>query len=247
MDKDVKIFKKRGKVSDLEAHVAKEDLTGNIGIGHTRWATHGEPNDINANPHTSMNGNFVLIHNGIIENYSRLKEKLIDRGYKFYTETDTEVLANLIEYIYIKGNVSAEIAVRLALSKVVGAYGLAIICKDEPDKLIAARKGSPLVIGVGEGEYYIASDATPIVEHTKSVIYLNDDDVAILARDGLTLKTIKNDQLIPKVQKIDLDIGEIEKNGFDHFMLKEIFEQPRSILDTFRGRVSLDKNEIHLG
>lgn len=247
LNKEINVFKKKGKVSDLEDHVQKEDVSGNIGIGHTRWATHGEPNDINAHPHISMNEKFVLIHNGIIENYSRLKDKLIDRGYKFKTETDTEVLANLIEYIYLKGNVSAEIAVRLALSKVVGAYGLAIICKDEPDKLIAARKGSPLVIGVGEGEYFIASDATPIVEYTKSVIYLNDDDVAILGKEGLTLKTIKNDQLIPKVQQVDLDIGEIEKGGFDHFMLKEIFEQPRSILDTFRGRVSLDKNEIHLG
>lgn len=244
---NINVYKKKGKVSDLEEHVSKEDICGNIGIGHTRWATHGEPNDVNAHPHSSMNGHFVLIHNGIIENYSRLKEKLIDRGYKFQTETDTEVLANLIEYIYIKGNVSAEIAVRLALSKVVGAYGLAIICKGEPDKLIAARKGSPLVIGVGEGEYFIASDATPIVEYTKSVIYLNDDDVAILGKEGLTLKTIKNDKLTPKVQQVDLDIGEIEKNGFDHFMLKEIFEQPKSILDTFRGRVSIDKNEIHLG
>ncbi len=243
----IKVFKKKGKVSDLEDHVAKEDISGNIGIGHTRWATHGEPNDVNAHPHVSMNEKFVLIHNGIIENYGRLKEKLIDRGYKFQTETDTEVLANLIEYIYIKGKVSAEIAVRLALSKVVGAYGLAIICKDEPNKLIAARKGSPLVIGVGEGEYFIASDATPIVEYTKSVIYLNDDDVAILGKEGLTLKTIKNDELTPKIQQVDLDIGEIEKNGFDHFMLKEIFEQPKSILDTFRGRVSIEKNQIHLG
>jgi len=247
LNNKVNIYKKQGKVADLENHVLKDDISGNIGIGHTRWATHGEPNDINAHPHVSMNGHFILIHNGIIENYGRLKEKLIDRGYTFKTETDTEVLANLIEYIYLKGQVSAEIAVRLALSKVVGAYGLAIICKDEPDKLIAARKGSPLVIGVGEGEYFIASDATPIVEHTKSVIYLNDDDVAILGQDGLTLKTLKNDKLTPKVQKIDLEIGAIEKNGFDHFMLKEIFEQPRSILDTFRGRISLDKNEIHLG
>ncbi|MFO7843831.1 MAG: glutamine--fructose-6-phosphate transaminase (isomerizing) [Bacteroidales bacterium] len=247
LNKKVKIYKKQGKVADLEKHVLKDDISGNIGIGHTRWATHGEPNDINAHPHISMNGHFILIHNGIIENYGRLKEKLIDRGYTFKTETDTEVLANLIEYIYLKGQVNAEIAVRLALSKVVGAYGLAIICNDEPDKLIAARKGSPLVIGVGEGEYFIASDATPIVEHTKSVIYLNDDDVAILGREGLTLKTIKNDKQTPIVQKIDLDIGAIEKNGFDHFMLKEIFEQPRSILDTFRGRISLDKNEIHLG
>ncbi len=247
LNNKVNIYKKQGKVADLETHVLKDDISGNIGIGHTRWATHGEPNDINAHPHVSMNGHFILIHNGIIENYGRLKEKLIDRGYSFKTETDTEVLANLIEYIYLKGKVSAEIAVRLALSKVIGAYGLAIICRDEPNKLIAARKGSPLVIGVGEGEYFIASDATPIIEHTKSVIYLNDDDVAILGQDGLTLKTIKNDKLTPKVQKIDLDIGAIEKNGFDHFMLKEIFEQPRSILDTFRGRISIDKNEIHLG
>ncbi|MEE4198489.1 MAG: glutamine--fructose-6-phosphate transaminase (isomerizing) [Bacteroidales bacterium] len=247
LNNQVNIYKKQGKVADLENHVSKNDISGTIGIGHTRWATHGEPNDINAHPHVSMNGHFILIHNGIIENYGRLKEKLTDRGYTFQTETDTEVLANLIEYIYLKGQVSAEIAVRLALSKVVGAYGLAIICKDEPNKLIAARKGSPLVIGVGEGEYFIASDATPIVEHTKSVIYLNDDDVAILGQEGLTLKTIKNDKLTPKVQKIDLDIGAIEKNGFDHFMLKEIFEQPRSILDTFRGRISLDKNEVHLG
>lgn len=247
LNNQIKVFKKKGKVSDLEEHVSNEDVSGNIGIGHTRWATHGEPNDINSHPHTSMNGKFVLIHNGIIENYSRLKEKLIDRGYTFQTETDTEVLVNLIEYVYLKGKVSAEIAVRLALSKVIGAYGLAIMCKDEPDKLIAARKGSPLVIGVGEGEYFIASDATPIVEYTKSVIYLNDDDVAILGKDGLTLKTIKNDKLTPIVQQVDLDIGEIEKNGFDHFMLKEIFEQPRSILDTFRGRVSIEKNEIHLG
>ncbi|MDA3952170.1 MAG: glutamine--fructose-6-phosphate transaminase (isomerizing) [Bacteroidales bacterium] len=247
LNNQIKVFKKKGKVSDLEESISNEDISGNIGIGHTRWATHGEPNDINSHPHTSMNEKFVLIHNGIIENYSRLKDKLINRGYTFQTDTDTEVLVNLIEYIYIKGSVSAEIAVRLALSKVVGAYGLAIMCKDEPDKLIAARKGSPLVIGVGEGEYFIASDASPIVEYTKSVIYLNDDDVAIVGKDGLTLKTIKNDKLTPKVQQVDLDIGEIEKNGFDHFMLKEIFEQPRSILDTFRGRVSIEKNEIHLG
>ncbi|OFX88153.1 MAG: glutamine--fructose-6-phosphate aminotransferase [Bacteroidetes bacterium GWF2_33_16] len=246
-NKKVKVFKKKGKVSDLDDFASKQDTAGTVGIGHTRWATHGEPNDLNAHPHESMNGHFILIHNGIIENYSKLKEKLIDRGYNFISETDTEVLANLIEYIYLKGKVSAEIAVRLALSKVIGAFGLAIICREEPDKLIAARRGSPLVIGVGDGEYFIASDATPIVEHTKSVIYLNDDDVAILSRDGLSLKTIKNDSLTPKVQIIDLDIGEIEKNGFDHFMMKEIFEQPKSILDTFRGRVSLDKMEIFLG
>jgi len=244
---EVSIYKKKGKVSDLEAFTKSKDVQGNIGIGHTRWATHGEPNDINAHPHASQNGKFIVIHNGIIENYGRLKKRLEDRDYKFKTETDTEVLANLIEYIYLKGQVSAEIAVRLALHKVIGAYGIAIICKDEPDKLIAARKGSPLVIGVGEDEYYLASDATPIVEHTKSVIYLNENDVAILGREELTLKTIKNDKLTPKVQKLDMEIGDIEKNGYDHFMLKEIFEQPRSIKDTFRGRINHDKTEVKLG
>jgi glucosamine--fructose-6-phosphate aminotransferase (isomerizing) len=246
-DGNLSVFKKKGKVSDLEEYVKKENVKGNIGIGHTRWATHGEPNDVNAHPHTSQNGHFVLIHNGIIENYGRLKKRLEDRGYEFRTDTDTEVLANLMEYIYLKGQVSAEMAVRLALHKVIGAYGLAIICNDEPDKLIAARRGSPLVIGIGEGEYFIASDATPIVEHTKSVIYLNDNDVAVLGRDELLLKTLKNDQLTPKVQKLDMEIGEIEKNGYDHFMLKEIFEQPRSIKDTFRGRINSEHTEISLG
>jgi glucosamine--fructose-6-phosphate aminotransferase (isomerizing) len=241
------IFKRKGKVSDLEDFIADKDITGKIGIGHTRWATHGEPNNENAHPHSSQEGKFVVIHNGIIENYSRLKRRLISRGYKFKSETDTEVLANLIEYIYIKGKVSAEIAVRLALSKVVGAYGLVIICKDEPDKLIAARKGSPLVIGIGEGEYYVASDATPIIEYTKSVIYLNNDNVAIIRKDELTLKTVMNDMLEPEIQELTMDIGEIEKNGYEHFMLKEIFEQPRSITDTFRGRIALDHSEIRLG
>jgi glutamine---fructose-6-phosphate transaminase (isomerizing) len=244
---DFRLYKTKGKVQDLVDRNNKKDTTGNIGMGHTRWATHGEPNDENAHPHSSENGHFVLIHNGIIENYARLRTRLEDRGYKFQSETDTEVLANLIEYIYLKGNVTAEIAVRLALTKVVGAYGLVIACKDEPNQLIAARKGSPLVIGVGENEYFLASDATPIVEHTNSVIYLNDDNVAIIKRDELTLKTIGNVPISPKIQKLDLEIGEIDKNGYDHFMLKEIFEQPRSIQDTFRGRVSLEKEEIHLG
>ncbi len=232
-----RIYKCKGKVSDLETFINGKDISGSVGIGHTRWATHGEPNDINAHPHASMNGKFVLIHNGIIENYAPLKKRLVDRGYNFVGETDTEVLVNLIEYIYIKGNVTAEIAIRLALTKVVGAYGLVIMCSEEPDKLFAARKGSPLVIGVGEGEYFVASDATPIVEHTNSVIYLNDNDVAIIKRDELTLKTLANDLIKPKIHKIDIDVDEIEKNGFEHFMLKEIFEQPRAILDTFRGRI----------
>ncbi|MBN2349468.1 MAG: glutamine--fructose-6-phosphate transaminase (isomerizing) [Bacteroidales bacterium] len=241
------IYKKKGKVSDLEKFVSGKKINGKLGIGHTRWATHGEPNDVNAHPHVSFHKKFILIHNGIIENYARLRERLENRGIKFVSETDTEVLVNLIEYIYEKGNVSAEIAVRLALSKVVGAYGLVIICNDEPDKLIAARKGSPLVIGVGNEEYFIASDATPIVEYTKSVIYLNDNDVAIIKKDELVLKTVSNNTQTPRIQQLDLDIGDIDKSGYEHFMLKEIFEQPRSILDTFRGRVSNKPVDLRLG
>ncbi len=244
---DTNIYKKKGKVSDLEHHAKEENLSGTIGIGHTRWATHGKPNDTNAHPHISEKGYFTLIHNGIIENYARLRKKLVTRGYSFYSETDTEVLVNLIEYIYLKGKVEPEMAVRMALSKVVGAYGLVISCKDTPDQLIAARRGSPLVIGIGNEEYFIASDATPIVEHTKSVIYLNNDNVAILKRNELTLKTIDDVPLSLTIKQLDLDIGEIEKNGYDHFMLKEIFEQPKSIFDTFRGRVASDLSEIKLG
>ncbi|PKP22581.1 MAG: glutamine--fructose-6-phosphate transaminase (isomerizing) [Bacteroidetes bacterium HGW-Bacteroidetes-21] len=242
-----RIYKCKGKVSDLEEYVSDKDCSGTIGMGHTRWATHGEPNDINAHPHASMQGTFVVIHNGIIENYSRLKKRLEDRGYTFHSETDTEVLANLIEYIYLKGQVSAEIAVRLALTKVVGAYGILVACQEEQDVMFAARKGSPLVVGVGNGEFFFASDATPIVEHTNRVIYLNDDDVAIVRRDEITLKTVLNVPLTPVIQNLDIEIGEIEKSGFDHFMLKEIFEQSRSIEDTFRGRISHDRTQINLG
>jgi glucosamine--fructose-6-phosphate aminotransferase (isomerizing) len=240
-----RVYKCKGKVSDLEDYVKDKDTSGTIGMGHTRWATHGEPNDINAHPHSSMNGKFVVIHNGIIENYARLKRRLEDRGYKFASETDTEVLANLIEYIYLKGEVTAEIAVRLALTKVEGAYGILVASQDEQDVMFAARKGSPLVVGVGNGEYFFASDATPIVEHTDRVIYLNDEDVAIVKRDQITLKTVMNVPLTPVIQTLDIEIGEIEKGGFDHFMLKEIFEQPRSIQDTFRGRLS--QGQINLG
>ncbi len=247
INKESHIYKCKGKVADLERFIQGKDVSGTLGMGHTRWATHGEPNDINAHPHVSYNKKFILIHNGIIENYARLKEKLEHRGVKFVSETDSEVLVNLIAYIHEKGNTTAEIAVRLALSKVVGAYGLVIACTDEPDKLIAARKGSPLVIGVGNNEYFLASDATPIVEYTKSVIYLNDDDVAIISREGLILKTVRNNMQAPRIHQLDLDIGEIDKGGYAHFMLKEIFEQPQSILDTFRGRVAQDLTELHLG
>lgn len=240
-----RVYKCKGKVSDLEDFVMGKDTSGTIGMGHTRWATHGEPNDVNAHPHTSMNGKFVVIHNGIIENYARIKKRLEDRGYQFVSETDTEVLANLIEYIYIKGDVTAEIAIRLALTKVEGAYGILVASQDEQDVMFAARKGSPLVVGVGNGEYFFASDATPIVEHTDRVIYLNDEDVAIVKRDQITLKTVLNVPLTPVIQTLDVEIGEIEKGGFDHFMLKEIFEQPRSIQDTFRGRLA--QGQINLG
>ena len=244
---DVRTYKTQGKVSDLEKFTEGKDVQGTIGIGHTRWATHGEPNDENAHPHVSMNEKFIVIHNGIIENYARLKERLIARGYVFKSDTDTEVLANLIEYIYIKGKVSGELAVRLALTKVVGAYGILVACRDESNQIVAARKGSPLVIGVGKNEYFFASDATPIIEYTNSVIYLDDDDIAVVTKDSLKLKNLSNNPLKPKVQKLDLGIGEIEKGGYDHFMLKEIFEQPRAINDTFRGRISFDKKSLQLG
>jgi glucosamine--fructose-6-phosphate aminotransferase (isomerizing) len=247
VDGDAKLYKRKGKVSDLEHFIGNRPVNGSIGIGHTRWATHGEPNDSNAHPHISMNGHFIIIHNGIIENYGHLKTRLEKRGYVFNSETDTEILVNLIEFIYLKGNVTAEIAVRLALTKVVGAYGIVVICRDEPNTLIAARKGSPLVIGVGENEYFVASDATPIIEYTNSVIFLNDNDVAVIRKNELVLKTIMNEALKPKIETLDLDLEEIEKNGFDHFMLKEIFEQPRSITDTFRGRIAADFKDIHLG
>ncbi len=249
-NKEISTYKCKGKVSDLEDLINNKDINAKIGIGHTRWATHGEPTDNNAHPHTSQNGYFTIIHNGIIENYARLKERLEARGYSFKSDTDTEVLVNLIEYIYLKGkenNVDAEFAVRLALSKVIGAYGIIVMCKDEPDKLIAARKGSPLVIGIGNKEYFIASDAIPIIEHTKSVIYLNNDNLAIIKRNQLILKTIDNTELEPEIKRLEIDIEAIEKGGFDHFMLKEIFEQPHSIKDTFRGRISSDFSEVRLG
>lgn len=244
----LQVFKCKGRVSDLEKHVAEENISGQIGIGHTRWATHGEPNDRNAHPHTSMNGDFVLVHNGIIENYAELKSDLQKKGYTFQSDTDTEVLVNLIEYFYRNAeDVTAEIAVRLALSKVVGAYGIVVICRNEKNQLIAARKGSPLVIGIGKGEYFIASDATPIVNYTDSVIYLNDHDVAIINKDSITLKTVENNPVAFKITKVDMTIGDLEKGDFEHFMLKEIFEQPKTIEDTFRGRINPDHTEIVLG
>jgi len=241
-------FKKKGKVSELENFVYGKNNKGTIGIGHTRWATHGEPSDENAHPHTSMSGLFSVVHNGIIENYSLLKEDLVKHGYTFYSETDTEVLANLIEYFYLHDDtMTSEAAVQLALSKVVGAYGIAVLCQKEKNKIVVARKGSPLVVGLGNGEYFIASDASPIVEYTNQVIYLNDEDIAILQRDGFTLKNVRNNPVSLKISNLDLEIGNLDKGVFDYFMLKEIYEQPHTIEETFRGRLRNDYSEIVLG
>ncbi|MDX9727357.1 MAG: glutamine--fructose-6-phosphate transaminase (isomerizing), partial [Bacteroidales bacterium] len=244
---ETKIFKCKGRVEDLEAMVNGTDFNGTIGMGHTRWATHGEPNELNAHPQASAKGNFIVVHNGIIENYSLIKKHLQSRGISFSSQTDTEVLANLIEHLYLEGDLTAEQAITLALNRVEGAYGLVIICVKEPDRLFAARKGSPLVIGVGEGENFIASDATPIVEHTQRVIYLKDDDLAIVMKNELVLKSVRPGRREPEVKEVDLKIGEIDKEGFPHFMLKEIYEQPRAMHDTFRGRVLPDHSGIMLG
>lgn len=241
------IFKCAGRVRDLEEMVAGKDFDGPIAMGHTRWATHGEPNEINAHPQVSYRGHFIVVHNGIIENYSRIKKHLESRDVKFTSQTDTEVLANLMEHLYLEGDLSAEQAIIMALNKVEGTYGIAVYCRDEPGKLFAARLGSPLVIGVGDGENFIASDATPIVEHTQRVIYLNDDDLAVIRKDEMVLKAIRNKRVEPEVKDVDLKIGEIDKEGFPHFMLKEIFEQPRAIHDTFRGRVLPNQSGLMLG
>ncbi len=246
------VYKCHGKVSDLEAHVSDKDTNGNIGIGHTRWATHGEPNDINAHPHASMNGKFILIHNGIIENYAKLKATLEEKGYTFKGETDSEVLVNFIEYIYNEShakdeNFMPDDAVRTALQMVEGAYGIVVMSSEDPETITVARKGSPIVIGIGNGEYFIASDASPIIEYTNSVIYLNDLDVATISKTGFNLVNLKDRKAKIDIQQVDLRLDEIEKNGFDHYMLKEIYEQPRAIADTYRGRLSLDSKNLTLG
>lgn len=241
------IYKKAGKVKDLEDFAAGKNLSGTVGIGHTRWATHGEPNDINSHPHESGSGKLAIIHNGIIENYAPLKEELIARGHIFKSDTDTEVLIHLIEDIQQKENLDLQEAVRIALHGVVGAFAIVIVDKDNPDCLIAARKGSPMVIGVGKGEYFIASDATPIVEYTKNVIYLNDNEIAYLKRDELLIKSIDNIVQTPYVQELELKLEMLEKGGYDHFMLKEIYEQPRSIYDSMRGRIHPHEGTVKLG
>ena len=248
LDGDLKLYKTKGKVSDLESFVSGKNISGTIGIGHTRWATHGEPNNINAHPHYSQSHNLAIIHNGIIENYASIKEELINRGYKFTSDTDTEVLIHLIEDIKSNENVSLDEAVRIALNQVVGAYAIVVISKEEPDRLIAARKGSPLVVGIGDDDFYLASDAAPIIEYTKDVVYLNDEEiVSVKPGEKIKIKTIKNKDKTPYIQKLELNLSELEKGGFDHFMLKEINEQSRSILDSMRGRLNAKKGVVKLG
>jgi len=247
LNNGLNVYKKKGKVSDLEDHLHDATLKSTIGIGHTRWATHGEPNDVNAHPHYSSSRKLAIIHNGIIENYSSLKQELVNKGHIFLSETDTEVLIHFIEDIWENNNCTLEEAVRLALTKVVGAYAIVIMSNDNPDQLIAARKGSPLVIGVGKDEFFMASDATPIIEYTKDVVYLNDLEIAVIDGGQLRIKTIEDAPMTPYIQKLELELEAIEKGGFDHFMLKEIFEQPKSIKDCLRGRLDSQAGRLVLG
>ena len=247
-DGKLNVFKRQGKVLDLTNFVADNPTNGNVGIGHTRWATHGLPNDINAHPHTSGDGSITLVHNGIIENYDILKKELIKRGHVFKSETDTEVLVHLIEDIKEKSGASLAESVRIALNEVHGAYAIVVISPEEPNKIIAAKKSSPLVIGMGKDEYYLASDATPIIEYTKNVVYLEDEQIAIIDRyNGLRIFSISNKEVSPYVQELEMQLEELEKGGYEHFMLKEIYEQPRAIHDSFRGRLNAKEGWVSLG
>jgi glutamine---fructose-6-phosphate transaminase (isomerizing) len=246
LNKGLKVYKKKGKVAELEETLIGKDVHSSSGIGHTRWATHGEPSDRNAHPHMSKNGKLAMIHNGIIENYSQLKHELQNKGYSFNSDTDTEVLLKFIEDIQLNNHVGLEEAVRIALKRVVGAYVIVLLDQDNPDTLIAARKGSPLVIGIGKGEHFLASDASPIIEYTKEVVYVNDYELAIIKPDELVLKNLGNEKITPFIQKLDLELAKIEKGGFDHFMLKEIFEQPETIFDCLRGRMDAKEGYIRM-
>lgn len=244
----LQVYKKAGKVSELENFVQDKDVSATIGIGHTRWATHGVPNDTNAHPHLSASQEIALIHNGIIENYASIKEELLKRGYRFISDTDTEVLVNLIEEVRKQDQSSLEDAVRTALNEVVGAYAIVVMDRKNPDQLIAARKGSPLVIGIGENEFFVASDASPIIEYTQNVVYLNDQEYACINRDGsFYIKNLENVVKSPAIQKLEMSLEMIEKGGFDHFMLKEIYEQPRVIADALRGRMNATEGWIKMG
>jgi glutamine---fructose-6-phosphate transaminase (isomerizing) len=241
------VYKKKGKVSELQAFIADKDTHSTVGMGHTRWATHGEPNDSNAHPHYSSSGRIAIIHNGIIENYAALKTLLQSKGFTFYSDTDTEVFINLIEDIQNENACNLEEAVRLALHEVVGAYAIVVLSRDEPNQLIAARKGSPLVIGVGKDEFFLASDATPIIEYTNEVVYVNDYEIAIIKDGKLNIKTREDVPTTPYIQTLQMELESIEKGGYDHFMLKEIFEQPRSIHDSMRGRLIAANNHLIMG
>jgi len=244
----LEIKKGKGKVQNLRKKLESDPVEGFIGIGHTRWATHGAPNDVNSHPHVSESGKIALVHNGIIENYSSLKKELINKGRTFHTDTDTEVIAQLIEEIYeTSDDVTFEQAVQLALKQVVGTYGLAILNIEDPDRIIVARKGSPLLLGIGDDEMFIASDASPIVEHTKKVVYLDDGEMAIVTKDDYQVKTIEDVELTKKVHELAMSIDEIEKGGYPHFMLKEIFEQPQAIADCLRGRLDVENHTVQLG
>jgi len=246
-DSDLRVEKKEGKVDDLRGALNGQPMTGTLGVGHTRWATHGPPSDENAHPHVSTDGSFALVHNGIIENHSAIKKQLKEKGYTFDSETDTEVLVHLIEEVKRETELSLPEAVRQALTQVVGAYGIAVVSRDDPDLLLAARKGSPLILGVGDGEYFIGSDAAPLVEHTRKVVYLSDGEMVTVRRSGYEVTTIENEPLDKEVHELEWSLSEIEKGGYDHFMLKEIMEQPEAMEDAMRGRVLPGDNEIVLG
>ncbi|HNJ58567.1 MAG TPA: glutamine--fructose-6-phosphate transaminase (isomerizing), partial [Chitinophagaceae bacterium] len=243
-ERGLHIYKKKGKVAEMEESVVGKDVDSTIGIGHTRWATHGEPSDRNAHPHQSNDGKLAMIHNGIIENYASLKQDLINKGYTFSSDTDTEVLLNFIEDIQKNNNCPLEEALRIALKRIVGAYCILLISEDDPETIIAARKGSPLVIGIGKGEHFLASDASPIIEYTKEVVYVNDYEVAIVKPNELILKNLGNEKQTPFITKLDMELAAIEKGGYNHFMLKEIHEQPDTIYDCLRGRLLPDTGQI---
>ncbi|MDR0812263.1 MAG: class II glutamine amidotransferase, partial [Paludibacter sp.] len=244
---ELNVYKAKGKVADLERFAAQQDTRGTVGIAHTRWATHGEPNQVNAHPHYSQSEELAIIHNGIIENYALLKESLMEQGYTFRSQTDTEALVQLIEYIKKSHNIDLFRAVQLALSQVVGAYAIVVIEKNNPNVIIGARKGSPLVIGIGEDEFFLASDATPIIEYTNQVVYMDDEDIVKLERGKeLKIKTISNVEKTPEINKLEMTLSQLEKGGYPHFMLKEIFEQPKTLSDSMRGRVNMEQNNIAL-
>lgn len=247
-DKNLKFYKRKGKVAKLEEFIGDQSTEGTIGIGHTRWATHGPANDVNAHPHASGDGNLVLIHNGIIENYSVLKKELQKRGHVFYSDTDTEVLIHLIEEVKNKENISLFEAVRLSLTEVIGAYAIVVMDKNNPDELVLAKKSSPLVIGIGKNDFYVGSDATPIIEYTKNVVYLEDEEIATISKTkGLKIKKLNNQDILPTIQELSMKLDVLEKGGYPHFMLKEIFEQPKTILDCMRGRIDAQKGFVSLG